>query len=96
MSDPVSRPGRAVYDPAKREAAARLARDHPAWLVMWGPHSRRYFAYPTFNAPPGTVLTATSSGGLRARMRQAELASAARQPRVPQPANPPEIGPPDD
>jgi hypothetical protein len=66
-----------VYDPGKRAAAARLSLDYPGWLIMWGPHSRLYFAYPAFDAPPGTILTAPSSGGLRARMRQAELTATA-------------------
>ena len=85
MVEPGAGPGRVVYDPAKRHAAARLSRDHPGWLIMWGPHSRRYFAYPAFDAPPGTIVTEASSGALRAALRQAELAAARRptpDPRV--------------
>lgn len=79
MDEPASQPGRIVHDPGKRQAAARLSRDHPGWLIMWGPHSRSYYAYPLFDAPPGTIVTDASSGGLRAALRRAELAAAARR-----------------
>ena len=49
---------------------------------MWGPHSRRFFAYPLFSAPPGTIVSASAPDRLMTRMRQAEAATAAR-PRMP-------------
>lgn len=90
MTDRADLPAPRVYDPGKRAAAARLSRDQPGWLIMWGTHSHLYYAYPAFDAPPGTILTATSSGGLHARIRQAELAATAPQPH---PAHPGQGGP---
>lgn len=73
--DETTPPRQAGYDPAQREAAARLARENPGWYVMWGAWTRRYFAYPVFDVPPGTLFSATSISNLLIRMRQAELAA---------------------
>ncbi len=77
------------YDPGQRQTAARIQHPRPHWLLMWGPHSRRYYAYPLFGAPPGTIVSASDPGRLVTRMRQAEAATAAR-PRVPPDAPAPE------
>ncbi len=66
------------YDPSQRLTAARLQHTNPHWLLMWGPHSRRYYAYPLFGAPPGTIVSASAPDRLVTRMRQAEAATAAR------------------
>jgi hypothetical protein len=34
--------------------AARIEQSNPAWLVMWSPYFRRYYAYPRFSVPKGT------------------------------------------
>ncbi len=60
--------------------------DHPGRLLLWGTHSRRYFAFPMFTVPPGTIVTASEPNRLVTRMRQAE-ATTAVQPRMP--AGPP-------
>ena len=39
------------YDPSHRLTAARIQHSSPHWLLMWGTHSRRYYAYPLFTAP---------------------------------------------
>lgn len=62
------------YDPAQRRAAAAIQRANPAWLIMYGPWSRMYFAFPLFRAPPGAMLAAPAPAELLAAMRRAELA----------------------
>jgi hypothetical protein len=76
------------YDPGQRLTAARIQQASPHWLLMWGTHSRRYFAFPLFAAPPGTIVTASGPDRLLTRMRQAEAATAA-SPRMPAPNRPP-------
>lgn len=61
-------------DQQERRTAAQITRRHPHWLVSWGTHSRHYWAYPRFAAPPGTIIAAPNAAELLARMRQAELA----------------------
>jgi hypothetical protein len=70
------------YDPGQRLTAARIQQANPRWLLMWGSHSRRYFAFPLFAAPPGTIVTASGPDRLLTRMRQAEAATSVR-PRMP-------------
>ena len=63
-------------DAAEREQAARIERDFPHWLVMWGAYSRRFWAYPRFNVPRGAIAHAASpddlAGMMRAIQRSAE------------------------
>ncbi len=55
-----------------REQAARLDRDNPQWLVVWGIFSHEFVAFPLFRVPQGTVLCSRSGPELVRRMRQAE------------------------
>jgi hypothetical protein len=73
-----SRGGTNRYDPRQRLTAARLQHRNPHWLICWGYHSRRYWAFPLFGAPPGTIISAAGEPGLTAGMRHAEAAMAAR------------------
>jgi hypothetical protein len=66
-------------------AAAQLQRDHKHWLVIWGCYTRSYVAFPLFNTPRGTVLTASAPGELTTKMRRTERASGVRVP-APSPA----------
>ena len=66
------------YDLSERLTAARLTHRHPHWLILWGSHSRCYFGFPLFSAPPGTIITAPDPAALTAQMRQAETGPAAR------------------
>jgi hypothetical protein len=77
---PAHRPGPARYDPRQRRTAADLTRRHPHWLVTWGTGSRRYWAYPRFAVPPGTIISAADTQGLILGMRQEEAAATARPP----------------
>ncbi|HEX4064216.1 MAG TPA: hypothetical protein VHY58_24660 [Streptosporangiaceae bacterium] len=75
---------------ACRQAAAQLQRDHGRWLVMWGCYTRRYVAFPLFQTPRGTVITAATPGELSAKMHSTER-SAGMQ--VPPPRHPPQTRP---
>jgi hypothetical protein len=75
-------PGPAPYDQRQRHTAGRLTRRHPHWLVTWGTGSRRYWAYPRFAVPPGTVVSAADTQALLLSMRKAETGATAR-PAVP-------------
>jgi hypothetical protein len=41
-------------------------------MVLYGPYSRLFWAFPLFAAPAGTIVTATTPSDLVARMRAAE------------------------
>lgn len=66
---------RREHDPGQRERAARLGEVFPHWLIMWGTGSRRYWAYPRFRAPRGTILHAADPGELAALIRQVQAAA---------------------
>jgi hypothetical protein len=69
-----------LCDPQEHTTAARIERGNPRWAIMWGTHSRRYFAFPRFNAEPGTIITGPGTAELLDGMRHAELsASSARR-----------------
>lgn len=63
------------YDPKQRRTAAHLNKSHPSWLVLWGVHSRVFWAYPLFRAPAGTIVWSDAPGDLVVQMRQAEMAA---------------------
>jgi hypothetical protein len=54
------------------EQAAKLDRENPRWIVVWGTFSHQYVAFPLFLVPPGTVLCFRSEPELLRRMRQTE------------------------
>jgi hypothetical protein len=41
------------FDEQEQRAAARIDRDHPRWLILWGAHTRLFWA---FRAPRGASL----------------------------------------
>jgi hypothetical protein len=61
------------YDPAQVAAAGRLQDACPHWVILYGPWTRRHFAFPRFPAPAGTILSAPSTDELREWMRTTEL-----------------------
>jgi hypothetical protein len=83
------------FDPHEHRAAARLTQRYPNWLILWGTWSRRFWAYPLFRAPKGTILHAATAADLLTLMSQAEFAASggARHPPRP-PAEPPAHRPP--
>ena len=73
------------WDPQERELAARLTRRTVHWLVLWGPYSRAYWAFPCFAAAPGTILAAPGPRELLTQMRATELAAHTSQGMAPPP-----------
>lgn len=69
--NPVSR----EYDPAQRRTAARIQERNPHWLVLWGVSSQRFWAFPMFDAVPGTIISAVDPRELLALMARAETAA---------------------
>jgi len=55
-----------------QEQAARLDRENPQWLVVWGTFSLEFVAFPLFCVPDGIVLCSRSAPELLRRMRQTE------------------------
>lgn len=72
---PAGRGARRAYDQRERQIAARIARDFPRWLVIWGLHSRRFWAYPCFRVPRGTIADAANPDDLAAQMRSIQHAA---------------------
>src|SRR5260370_37851932 len=68
-------PGSLAEDQAQREQAARIGEVFPHWLVMWGAHSREYWAYPRFGAPKGTMAHSADPSDLAATMRKMQTAT---------------------
>lgn len=77
-------------DPDERHAAERLNQAHPNWHVMWGVHSRLYWAFPLSHAPPGTIVSAAGPEDLAAQMRHVEMIAQFGPPpyRQPPPGQP--------
>src|ERR1039458_3176101 len=61
------------FDDQEHRAAARMERDYPGWAVLWGAHTRLFWAFPRFQAPPGTIVAAPDTADLITRMQHAEL-----------------------
>ncbi|GLW07358.1 hypothetical protein Misp01_24880 [Microtetraspora sp. NBRC 13810] len=66
------------HDPAKREAAARLDAQHPAWLVLYSLHRRQFCAIAAWPAPEPLTLWARTVEDLAQQMH-------ATMPVVPRP-----------
>lgn len=74
-------PSGALCDPQEHDTAERIECGNPRWAIIWGTHSRRYFAFPRFTATPGTItiITAPATSELLDGMRQAELSASTRR-----------------
>jgi hypothetical protein len=60
-------------DPAEmKRLAQRLESDNPLWIVVFGVFTREFVAFPRFDAPRGTLVTATYPAALPPRMRAIE------------------------
>lgn len=66
---------RYAYDADQRRTAGQLNQHYPQWYVMWGAHSRRYWAFPLFSAQPGTLVSAETPAELTARMQHVQTTS---------------------
>jgi hypothetical protein len=65
-------------DAACWEAAARVRRQRPGWVVIWVARKGQYQARPLFRAAPGTVATAVTPEGLTAQMETIQQAARSR------------------
>jgi hypothetical protein len=68
------------FDELERRAAARLEHGYSRWLIIWGCHSRLYWAFPRSQAPPGTIIAAQDAAELTTRIQHAELSARAHMP----------------
>lgn len=75
-----TRAARGQLDVAQRRVAARIAAHRPRWVVLWGLWSRRYWAFPLFDAEPGTIISSASANELVALLDHAETAAALGHP----------------
>ena len=66
----------ALPDSFCRRTAVLIERDFPHWLVMWGPYSREFWAYPLFNAPRGTIAHSPNPNELASDMRTMQMSRA--------------------
>lgn len=56
----------------RRDIAQRLNAREPAWDVMYGVASRLFWAFPSWRAPSGLIVSAPTPDELLAQMRAAE------------------------
>jgi hypothetical protein len=66
----------ALPDSFCRRTAVLIERDFPHWLVMWGPYSREFWAYPLFDAPRGTMAHSPNPNELASDMRAMQMSRA--------------------
>ncbi|MFC7327276.1 hypothetical protein [Marinactinospora rubrisoli] len=61
-------------DPDRRRMAAHIEwQKQGTWVVLWGPYTRRFWAFACWPVPPGgTVVSAQEPDGLYAEMREVE------------------------
>jgi hypothetical protein len=62
-----------MIDDQKRRVAAEIEQRDPHWMVLWGCYSRLFWAFPYFQAPRGTIVSAPDRDSLLASMRNIEL-----------------------
>jgi hypothetical protein len=79
-------------DEHQRQIAAQLQHDYTNWVILWGLHTRLYWAFPTFTASPGTIVAAAAPRQLTMRMQDTEhaatSAAAAARARTPRKKRP--------
>ncbi|RCV51274.1 hypothetical protein [Marinitenerispora sediminis] len=61
-------------DPERRRAAAHIEwQKQGTWVVLWGPYTRRFWAFACWPVPQGgAVVSAVEPGELYAEMREVE------------------------
>ena len=55
-----------------REIARHLEEESPNWLVLWGAYTHQFVAFPRFDAPQGTIVTAIYPDALVGRTQEVE------------------------
>ena len=64
---------RRLWDGPLRAEAERLDQTWQSWSVLYGVHSRLFYAIATWPTPTGLIVSAQTSYGLEARMYEAEM-----------------------
>jgi len=85
-----------MIDGQERRSAAEIEQSHPGWVVIWGCYSRLFWAFPRFQVPEGTIVSAPRSSHVLADMHRVEVeagvsapvASRPTPPSVPSPRGP--------
>ena len=57
---------------SRRAKAEDIQHDHPRWLVVYGVYTHQYVAFPRFDAPTGTILSAAKPGELVRQLQRTE------------------------
>jgi len=60
----------------RQDDCARIESVFSAWLILWGPYSRRFWAFPAFRVPPGTIVSARDPNELAGQMKAVQRAAA--------------------
>ena len=55
-----------------REIARQIEQQQPGWIVIWGSYTQQFVAFPLFELPSGTIVTARYPDALTDRMRRTE------------------------
>jgi hypothetical protein len=71
-----------VTDDQQWQVASEIEQSHPHWVVMWGCYSRLFWAFPHFQVPKGTIVSAPDRERLLADMHsvEAEMSANSRVP----------------
>ena len=75
--NPCPRP-RTPADTHQRQQAALIDAREPRWTVVYGPWSRRFFAFAAWSTPQGLMVTASTPEELVEAMRDVEVAHGER------------------
>jgi hypothetical protein len=71
-----------MIDDRQWQAADEIDKSHPHWMVIWGCYSRMFWAFPRFDVPEGTIVSAADQDNLVAEMHrvEAEVSASRRRP----------------
>lgn len=71
-------PGITMIDEQEWRSAAEIEQSHPGWIVIWGCYSQLFWAFPRFQVPRGTIVSAPEQSQLLADMHRVEVEASAR------------------
>lgn len=69
---------RGRWDEPQRAQAQHLDAHEPAWAIVYGPWSRRFFAFAAWHAPRALIVAADTAEALWDAMRDAESSAGVR------------------
>jgi hypothetical protein len=62
-----------MTDDQQRQVASEIERSRRLWLVMWGCYTRLFWAFPLFEVPRGTIVSAPDRERLLTAMQTVEV-----------------------